>query len=257
MSNRRFITTTAVAAGATLIFAALVFAQVAPPAPPAPPDPATALAPVPPAPAVAAVPAAPAVTAVPAPPAPPATPRHHHGRIRMDDRNIRVSGETLVVESDGDTWVIDDPATVARFRGAIDDVERKAREMARVVSKMHPAIKAAEAIGRELENDPRIRDLQRDIERSVRAEIEKDLERDVNSDIERAVAQAEAAARRVEVVMKQHEEKLRQMEKELAKLEKEMDALEMKMEIDGDALENDLETILDEAFQKGLARKVK
>jgi hypothetical protein len=254
MSSRRFVTTTAVAAGATLIFAALVFAQVVPPAPPAPPDtpePVIAVAPVPP------VPPAPVIAAAPAVPAPPAAPRHHRGRIPMDDRNVRFSGETLVVESDGDTWVIDDPATVARFRGAVDDVEKKAREIARVVSKMHPAIKAAEAIGREFENDPRIRDLEREIERSVRAEIEKDLDRDFDSDAERAVAHAAAAARHVEVVMKKHEAQLRQMEKELAKFEKEMDALEMKMEIDTEAMENDLEKILDEAFESGLARKVK
>ncbi len=263
MSNRRLISTSIAAAGLTLIFAALVFAgslgepQIpAPPAPPptppaagiaapaVPPTPpaamiaAQAVPPVPPVPAVAAVPA------VPAAPAPPALPRHRHARIHTGDHNVRIVGETLVVESDGDSWVIEDRATVRRFREAVRGHEQKAREMARLVETMRPAIARAEEVGRELENDEAFRAL------------ERDLERDMESDIARALAQAEAAGRKAEAIMKRHESSLRQMERELERFEKEMDALEMKLETSGEDLEIDLEKVIDEAIEKGLAKRI-
>jgi hypothetical protein len=192
---------------------------------------------------VPAPPAPPRAARVPAPPvpAPPAHPKGH-AHIHAGDVHARLSGETLVVESDGDAWVIEDPTTVRRFREAVRAQESRAREMEILVEKMAPTIEAAEEIARAIENDPALHNL----------EVEIDAEVDVA--VKRALEHAESVTLHVEKVMKKHEASLKLMEKELEKLEKEMEALEN--HYSGDELEEELDELIEDARRKGLAKKI-
>lgn len=261
MPRKTTVTMLTLAAVISFSLAALVFADgIRHPAAPAPPaHPAVAST-------IPAPPAVPAIHGVPAlPPAPPAVaPRApkapRHPTIHADDMTARIVGETIVIESDGETWIVEDAETVRRLERTIDRHLGMAEKVARRMAEIQPALELAERIGRDVEAS---------IEASGLNDLDLDLDLDLDMTLREVIGRTEEIARHAEAIAKEHEETMRGFEAEMKKFEAEMEQFEAEMEgfeeemekiqrdfeIDGD-LDDDIAEILREALESGKAKRV-
>ncbi|MGH9459423.1 MAG: hypothetical protein ACRD2J_17450 [Thermoanaerobaculia bacterium] len=185
--------------GIMLLATALVMAAT--PAPPAPPP-------------------TPRIAGVAAPPAPPARPAPPGALV------IHSVGETVVIQADGETWVVDDTEAVARLRAAIE-AERENLEPIEVeINRLMPRIEPIIARVAEIEAAIDVEEMEalaRQIEASIDVEALESLGETIEVEVARAMREAERATR-------DHETQMRELEREMKRLEREMERLERRID---------------------------
>jgi predicted RNase H-like nuclease (RuvC/YqgF family) len=226
-------------------------------------------APTPPTP-VAGV--SPRVSAPPAPPAiaPVAPLRSHNGEL-----DVRFMGESIVVQSDGSTWVIDDPESVARIRASVDAHVVSATRMAARVHQMQPAIEMAAAIAGSIDHEALAKAVEASIDHEAIAQAiesahlavaaalegfdEGRLER-ITENAERSAARAvrdsERALRQAEKQIGMHEADIEKLETQMRAFEAQMERFEREMESLGESISDDIEAKVREELDRGNARRI-
>lgn len=279
------VITTLTGAG-VLSLAVAVYAGATPaeaPTPPKPVPPLSVRVPAPPAPpavpgvAPVAAPAAP--SAVPAPPrpapVPPAPPARRAMTIKGGEFDVRLLGESIIVESDGSTWVIDDPESIARIRASVDAHVASATRMAARVHEMQPAMEKAAALAESIDHEAIAKAVEAAIDHEAIAHAiesahlaleaamegfdEKRLERitqQAERSAERAARESERAVRRAETRIRMREADIEKFETQMRAFEVEMERFEREMESLGDAISDDIDAKIREELGRGNARRI-
>lgn len=184
-------------------------------------------------------------------------------------------GESIIVRSDGSTWVIDDPESVARIRESVDEHVASATRMAARVHEMQPAIEMAAALAGSIDHEALAKAVEASIDHEAIAHAienahlaleaamegfdEDRLER-ITQNAERSAARAaresERALRQAEKQIRLHEADIEKFEKQMRAFEVEMERFEKEMESLGESISDDIDEKIREELKRGNARRI-
>lgn len=175
--------------------------------------------------------------------------------IRGERFGARFSGETIIVDSDGATWVIEDPEAVERIRESVESQVESARAMAARVHELRPAIELAESIAASIDHEAiaeavaaahEAADLAMEGIHEARLEA---LSAEIEKSVERAMRESERSIRQSERQIRVHELEMRRFEREMKVFEREMEKL-------GERIGADVDAAIRTEIERGNARRV-